>query len=384
MSTAPLITNAPSDDRVPGYGRARLWVGITAVGSIVTLATGALVSGLPAAVDKLVSPGLGSTLLALAAYAASHAAIQLPFDLFGGYLLPVWYGRSGHGRRTFLGRLLRGAVVYAGVVFVCLVALLAGGRLGDVWGVVAAGAVLSFLLLWRRMTVARSLARLGVESSADPLSDLVVSSDDEGFTGGVLGVVRPRLIVIPARWQSSLTPAQLAYVRLRRQLAGTSGTWRRGRALALAFTLLGIGLSAAMVGPDRLGTAGGTVELSLWFTLWSFVGLLILPTVSRRGVAELDTYAHSAGVSETLAKATARALDAHQDDEPQRPALVEAIFHPIPSVQNRDEATARHTLGAWDAARTAVYLGLAGGGLLGRAVHCNCGRPALWAFLPVD
>lgn len=378
------MTNTPSDGRVPGYGRARLWVGITAVGSIVTLATGALVAGLPAAVDTLVSPGLGSTLPALAAYAAAHAAIQLPFDLFGGYLLPAQYGRSGHGRLIFLGRLLRGVVVYAGVVFVGLVALLAGGRVGGVWGAVAAGAVLSFLLLWRRLAVARSIARLGVEPSADPLSDVVVSSDDEGFTGGVLGVVRPRQSVLPARWQSSLTPQQLAYVRLRRQLAGTSGTWRRGRALALAFTLSGIALSATMVGSDRLGTAGGTVELSLWFTLWSFVGLLILPTVSRRGVAELDTYAHSAGVSEALAKATARALDAHQDDEPQRPALVETIFHPIPSVENRDESAARHTLGAWDAARTAVYLGLAGGGLLGRAVHCNCGRPALWAFLPVD
>ena len=381
---APSMTNTPSDGRVPGYGRARLWVGITAVGSIVTLATGALVAGLPAAVDTLVSPGLGSTLPALAAYAAAHAAIQLPFDLFGGYLLPAQYGRSGHGRLIFLGRLLRGVVVYAGVVFVGLVALLAGGRVGGVWGAVAAGAVLSFLLLWRRLAVARSIARLGVEPSADPLSDVVVSSDDEGFTGGVLGVVRPRQSVLPARWQSSLTPQQLAYVRLRRQLAGTSGTWRRGRALALAFTLSGIALSATMVGSDRLGTAGGTVELSLWFTLWSFVGLLILPTVSRRGVAELDTYAHSAGVSEALAKATARALDAHQYDEPQRPALVETIFHPIPSVENRDESAARHTLGAWDAARTAVYLGLAGGGLLGRAVHCNCGRPALWAFLPVD
>jgi hypothetical protein len=154
--------------------------------------------------------------------------------------------------------------------------------------------------------------------------------------------------------------------------------------LALAFTLSGLGFSAAIVGPDRLGSAGGTIALSLWFTLWSFVGLLILPTVSRRAVAELDAYVRAAGVSETLAKATARALDAHQDDESERLALVETIFHPIPSVRNRDHAAARPAPGGWDAARTAVYLGLAGGGLLGRAVHCNCGRPALWAFLPVD
>ena len=33
---------------------------------------------------------------------------------------------------------------------------------------------------------------------------------------------------------------------------------------------------------------------------------------------------------------------------------------------------------------TLADLGLAGGGLLGRAVRCNCDRPALWAFLRVD
>jgi hypothetical protein len=384
MSTTPSGTYVSSEGRAPGYGRARLWVGISGVGTMVTLTTAALAAGLPAAVDAMVSPGVGAAALALAVYSISHAAVQLPFDLFGGHLLPVWYGRSRQGLRTFLGRLLRGAVVYACVLCVSLVALLAAGRVGGVWGVVALGAVASFLLLWGRMAVARSLARLGVESSGGQLPDVTVASDDEGFTGGVLGVVRPRRVVLPARWQVSLTPEQLACVRLRRELAGTSGTWRRGRMLALAFTLSGVGLSAAIVGPGRLGSAGGTIELSLWFTLWSFVGLLILPTVSRRGVAELDAYVRAAGVSETLAKATARALDADQDDEPERPALVETIFHPIPSVGNRDHAVARPAPGAWDAARTAVYLGLAGGGLLGRAVHCNCGRPALWAFLPVD
>jgi hypothetical protein len=89
-------------------------------------------------------------------------------------------------------------------------------------------------------------------------------------------------------------------------------------------------------------------------------------------------------VPNTLAAATASSLDTHQDDEPERPALVEAIFHPIPSVRNREAAAACPAPGAWDVARTAVYLGLSGGGLLGRAVHCNCGRPALWAFLPVE
>ena len=89
MSPAPPRTNAPSECRVPGSGRARLCFGITAVGSIVTLATGALAVGLPAAVAKPVGLGLEATFLALAADAASHAAIRPPCDPFGGHLLPV-------------------------------------------------------------------------------------------------------------------------------------------------------------------------------------------------------------------------------------------------------------------------------------------------------
>jgi hypothetical protein len=40
--------------------------------------------------------------------------------------------------------------------------------------------------------------------------------------------------------------------------------------------------------------------------------------------------------------------------------------------------------GTWNAARTTVAISPAGLGLLGRAVHCNCGRPSLWVFLPID
>jgi hypothetical protein len=274
--------------------------------------------------------------------------------------------------------------VYGILLFTSLGSLLVGGSVGGVWGVIAAGSIVSCLLLWCRLALARTLARLNVDDRGGRATVVFVSSDDEGFTGGVLGVLTPRRFILPVLWQSSLTADQFSYARRRREIAGSSGTWRRGRVVAMVFTITGMAMSAVAVGPDRVGTAGGTIEFGLWFTLWSFIGLLTLPTLSRRGVAELDAYVRSASVPDTLMAATARTLDAHQDDEPIRPALVEAIFHPIPSVENREGVANCRVLGAWDAARTAVYLGLSGGGLLGRAVHCNCGRPALWAFLPVD
>jgi hypothetical protein len=140
-----------------------------------------------------------------------------------------------------------------------------------------------------------------------------------------------------------------------------------------------------LVGPARLGTAAGTIELSLWFTLWSFAGLLALPTWSRRGVAEVDARVLADGCPPEAVEQTTRRLDDLLDAEPDRPPLVEAIFHPVPGVNQRLRGPHAHgQAGYWDAARTAVILNLAGLGLLGRAVHCNCGPPSQLVFLPTD
>jgi hypothetical protein len=155
--------------------------------------------------------------------------------------------------------------------------------------------------------------------------------------------------------------------------------------LAIGFTLFGISLSAVIVGGAELATVEGIIRFALVFTLWSFLGLLVLPTPSRYGVDEVDSSLLAAGASRDVMERTIESLDDLQDRERDRPALVEMIFHPVPSVQSRlagPRVTGIH--GSWDAARTAVYLSAAGIGLLGRSVHCNCGRPSLWAFLPID
>jgi len=213
----------------------------------------------------------------------------------------------------------------------------------------------------------------------------MAESPDAGFTGAVVGVFRPRFHLIPAKWQQVLGTDELEVAVNRRSTAVKTGSWRRGRLLALLFTITGLTVAALAVGSAQLGTVAGTVELSLGFTLWSFFGLLTLPTLSRRGVAEVDERLRSEGCPGHAMEKTARALDDLQDGERDRPAFVEAIFHPVPALNKRLKGPNAHgRLGFWDAARSTVFLSVAGLGLLGRAVHCNCGRPSLWVFLPAD
>jgi uncharacterized protein YbjT (DUF2867 family) len=398
-SKSSLSGAPPAQDAAPGYGRARLWLGMSGVGTIVVVAIAGLAFGLPARLLPAAGASLRTATVGLAGFVLAYAGLHLPFDLFGGYLLPRRYGRRRLSLQNFWLGLARGVGVHSVVLFTAACTLLLAGRAAGALGVFAAGAALVLVLLGLRIAVAAALAPLELTPSLPSGNDVPVGtpqatpmlptfmgeSDDEGFTGAVVGVVRPQLHLLPLRWREVLDADAFATAVQRRQMAVQSGAWWRGRMLAIGFTLLGIALAAAIVGDQRLATAEGIVTFSLVFTLWSFLGLLILPTPSRRGVAEVDQRMLAAGCQRATLARTIGLLDDLQDRERERSTLVETIFHPIPSVQSRLRGPrATGVTGYWDAARTAVYVSAAGIGLLGRAVHCNCGRPSLWAFLPLD
>jgi len=372
-----------------GYARARLWLGITGVGTFVTLAALALAGGLPERLGP--AGGLGGEVLTLLAFVLLYALLHLPFDLLGGYALPRRHWREHPDLPVYLRRLARGAGAHAGVLFALAALILLAARVGGLAGVIAVGVAAPVALLGARTAVARLYASIepsGAGSTRDDDAERpptrFLSSNDEGFTGGVSGILSPRRILLPERWKRELSERGLRIAEQRRRLAVSSGAWRRGRIAALLFTWGGVVVSAMLVGGDALAHAYGVIEFSLFFTLWSFLGLLTLPTLSRAGVAEVDAKLRAAHADDDEIDAVIGRLDWLQDDEPQRSALVESIFHPIPSVNRRVEGRSSGLPACWDAARTTVYLSAAGLGLLGRAVHCNSGRPALWAYLPVD
>jgi len=376
-----------------GYGRARLCVGISAVGTWVLIAAAGLTFGWPQGIGGA-GEGVGREMLVLLTFVVAYAAVQLPFDLLGGYVLPRRYGRAVPVWGAYLKGWLRGVAVHGAVLFAVASVLTVAGHYGGPLSLFVAAVVVTLLLLALRPGLARTLAAIAPVAALPAIKPDAglptgfVDVADEGFTGGVVGVIRPRVSVLPAAWGPALGEAGLRLAARRRAAVVATGAWRRGRLLALGFTWVGFALCALCVGlhgSAAVGTAGGTVAFSLWFTLWSFMGLLILPTFSRRGVAEVDAHLLSAGATQDQLNAVTHTLDRRQDGEPSRPGWVEAVFHPVPSVNNRRAVlSGRAPRGAWDAARTAVFVSAAGLGLLGRAVHCNCGRPGLWAFLPTE
>jgi hypothetical protein len=387
------IASLPSPSR-PTHARARLWLGIAGVGGVVLLAAGALLSDLPArtlARDPA-QPLLAAVAQVLAAL-MPPTLLLAPLDALGGLVVV----RERPAPTAWRARWLRGVAAQLAVWAAAAAVLLAAARAGGAGAALAASALLQCALLVGRPWLARAVAPLSVSRTLPPAIATaartagldaarlrVVDAGDPGFTGGFTGVTA-RTLWVPAHWVALPAPVLAAQLARRRAVAGR-GLHARGVAGALAWNLAGLaGVLLLAPGADA-ATAAGLVTAVAWTTLWSFLGALLLPTPSRAAVLAADADA-ACSVGGPAVRDAITALDRWQDDEPDRPRAVEAVFHPVPSPATRLRRLASPQVGASGAhqlARHALYLAWGMLSPLSRAVHCNVGRPALWVFWPGD
>ncbi len=378
------------------YARARLWLGVTGVGSLVTICTIALLAGWPQALLSDTSSFGVPQLLQLAAMTGLFLVWLMPLDFLGGYLLPTKFHKTQQHFSDWLKGYVTAAVGQASlfVLFGALIVVssqrysLLGGIAAISFGMAVCVYVRNRLLLERE---AQS------ESSAEKLLDaisliqswqifvprtVVVDHQDIGFTGGIVGFGKNAQIVIPKSWLA-FNREQLAAAIARRAVAVNSGSYARGLLLAFVWNVAGFSLCSLLPG-GGLGSVAGLATTVCGFTIWSFIGLLTLPTLSRNASLSIDYILTRKGMPEELLSQTASALDDMQDGEPERSPWIETIFHPVPSVNSRNSGQPVHGLAAWNVARTTLFFSWACLGFLSRSVHCNVGRPELWTMLPTD
>lgn len=282
------------------------------------------------------------------------------------------------------------------VASVASVTALLAGALGN-WAYPLAATLGAIALLAAQGPIARSVAALAVRPS-DPdtaafaaahglTSDRlqVVAAEDESFVGGWLGLRQP-LLWVPERWTAPEHRQLLAVQLVRRIVQERSGSRGRGIKRALVWQLLGTALIAVLL-PWSLTEARSYLLLPALATLWGFLGVLLLPSLSRGAVYEADREAAEALGRGAVGRAIEQ-LDRWQDDEAERSPWVERVFHPVPSRGNRlralDGDAPTHPPGGHQLTRLMLFVSLAGLGVLGRVVHCNVGRPELWAVYPGD
>lgn len=397
-SDSPVVSAAPHI----AYGRMRRWLGISYVGVVVIACSLVLTFALAPKIFSASSQSMASLALDLTGAILLFSLCSLPFDIVG-FNIERLYGRSTSSLSAFLAKQIAAAFRH-GVIL--LVMALIAASVSSVFGLVGlllSSLLLSCCLLAGQLSLAKFYGGFSCERAPDdvaraalekPVSlPLVLAQVEERcFSGGIVGLPFFESIVIPKQWLVQFSPPQLSAELARRSLIVASGGRFRGVLLALVFTNIGVLLAALLTTGHfalPLNSVAGLVTMSAAFTLWSFVGLLLLPLFSHYGVYEADRLAVDSGVDKELLLQVISKIDADLEDEQERTVAVDTIFHPVPTVAYRLHALEQKQqtnqgLAAWQAARYTIFLSVIGLGLLGRAVHCNAGKPELWAMLPAD
>ena len=371
-----------SDDvQAMSYARARLYLGVSCVGMWTVISALALLFGLP---GRILSEGTLWSLAdtwQLASVILLYAFLQGAFDLFGGFVLPKEYGRYTSNLPNFLLHWFRGAFLHGTLLLLIGLILMGSARLGGIWLALLVFLLLNVGLIYGQLLLARLVGGLGVQREE---GYVLLDAPYPHLTGGIAGF--EAVVLVPQRWRDIFSPETFDLLVKRKRMLVEKGSRRNGLFAAVLWNTLGFVLAYLAAG----GTASvaGLISFSLWSTLWSFLGVLALPTLSRRAVFQGDALAASTGQEVSLLTEALKTLDRDQDDEFRRGQAVETVFHPIPSVARRTEKLeTRDTppnLTTWHVARTALYLSWANVSFLSRAVHCNIGRPEVWVFLPSD
>ncbi|NBV24751.1 MAG: hypothetical protein EBS05_22890 [Proteobacteria bacterium] len=351
--------------------RLRLMLGIVNVGSWV-VASGLglywLSHALPSSINL---PQLGWVLVAV-------ALLQSVLDFLGGaVLMPTPRPRAAAFFRVWLRGALVHTLLLAGIMLVHAASLRLTGGFGPAILIATLGLAVGHLGLLRAVTG----AKLEGESRPDGTTLVQAPAPDPAFTGGITGWGRHARILMPASWLANLSPSELAVEFFRREWQVKNGLPGRAVLLILAWNLFGSQVGSVLFKLADRPVTEALLGQACWMTLWAFAGLLVLPSLSRFAVFAADRAAARAGY-DPRGWITRFPTVVGEDGNPR--SALQAIFYPIPSAAQRlralEQQGAEYLLG--NLARTNLYYSCATLTPLGRAVHCNVGRPALWIFPP--
>ena len=347
--------------------RQRLRLGISNVGFwVVTAGLGLVFTG-----SARISPLTGCLLFLAVVF------VQAGFDWVGGALLMP---KPQPEPAVFLRRWGRGALVHTGVMAGLGALSYASLRLTSGFG---AGVFVGMLALaFARKPLLGLITGAAVREFPGPGGQMWVAAiKDPAFTGGVVGLGNGARALFPAAWLETLPAADTGLELRRRTWQIAQALPRRDFILALGWNLAGAGLGGWLFGWAQRSPVDALLGHACWMTLWTFLSLLVFPGLSRASVFAADR----AVASERLdAVSWIERFAGLIGEDGSVDAALQAIFYPIPSTARRLQALGKRGggVGLGNLARNHLFYSWAGFTLLGRAVHCNVGRPALWVFPP--
>ena len=154
------------------YARARLWLGISCVGTIVVITGLLLAFKIPTTLLATNANASLSDVANLLAIVFVYAFVSAPFDFFGGYILPKEYKKSATSFRFFLGAWFKGAFIHGVMLIAVGLTLINSARVGGFWFAFGAFILLNILLFAAQSLLAKLIGSLKYASLDEETASL--------------------------------------------------------------------------------------------------------------------------------------------------------------------------------------------------------------------
>ncbi len=371
------------------YSQARLYLGVSGVGFIVVLSALFIILNISVLLFPLIQQPLWVEIKFISLFLLCMVILLFPFDLLGGFYLPKKFQVSPLSFKRFFINWSKGVFIQSTLYAIFGLLILNFFRESGFWGALGAFSAGLIILTGFQHKLASFIAPISVsEVDLDRTTNQRikwVKTKEPAFTGGISGLPGFETVILPANWKQNFSENTIEMLKTKRLNAILSGIRNRGLIISLGFSLAGFLTVMALLNFE-LSSVAQLVQFSLLYTLWSFIGLLILPVLNQQGVYESDRKLLEANYSLENIETALNEYDQFQNELKQKNKPVQHIFYPVPSVASRLEQLKTKSIrpGFWQAARHGLFLSWAGLGLLARNVHCNVGKPELWVFLPSD
>ena len=381
--TETSVASAPAPLSL-SHARARLLVGMSAVGSIViacllALAAFAIMS------FYSVESGIDLPIVTIPLLYLFYLSLQGTADLCGGVIIPLVFHKRSDEAVRLASQLGLGIIRHGILNITTLGVLVAGSALFGRAGLLIASIVNITTLLLLQKHLFQFIGAIKLQK--DQANQEVISTGlDEGFTGGVVDSIGETISLLP----STATGLGYEYKTLRFNILRKLQS--KVTRILLPILTNGIGSVFAIYCMRFFQSlpVRDVVLYSLCTTVWSFILLLVLPALNRRAVLSLDRELVSSGLKFNEFELAVSIEDSRGEDEYSRSTLVQSVFYPIPAPETRfkyilaEKGPARFWIAFHQIARRSLYTSLGCGGFLSRSVHCNVGRPELWIISPSD
>ena len=125
-----------------------------------------------------------------------------------------------------------------------------------------------------------------------------------------------------------------------------------------------------------------TIKVSLIFNIIGFVYILVLPSLSQRGIYSIDNIMKKKDIN--LFKENLNIFEENQDKNYNRSKVVESIFYPIPSTQSRLNSEIETNFGLPNISRIIIFFASFSLSVIFKGVHGNAGKIENWILPPSE